>query len=225
VKAQYVKITQTGSSDANWWSIDELDIKETDLPAIELDAVLTADNAGRILNAGDQVKVTVSATDAEKLFAGKLLVNYDSSKFTYVSSSINQQFGKEGETAFMVAKVEDGKLSYALTSLGDAPGKDGNVGLIDIIFTVNADGAASLSKASEYADVNGTLVMLNADRGISIALSNADVNGDNKINSGDLVDVAKAFGKATFNPKFDVNHDGKINIEDIAFVARKLLEM
>ncbi|PZE20024.1 ThuA domain-containing protein [Paenibacillus xerothermodurans] len=223
VKAQYVRITQTGSAQ-NWWSIDELDVKETEEPVMELDAALTTDIAGRILEAGDEVKVTVSATDAEDLYAAKLLLNYDSTKFEYVNAAINGGFGTEGETASLILKPDGDKLSMALTALGDAEGHDGDVALVDITFKVMADGAATLIRGSEFSDVNGVIAMLNEDRTVSIALTNPDVDGNAGLQISDLVMVAKAFGKTVFDPKLDINHDGKVNIEDIAYVARKLLE-
>ncbi|BFT74527.1 hypothetical protein PAENIP36_59690 [Paenibacillus sp. P36] len=224
VNAQYVKITQTGSSTANYWSIDEMDIKVTDQPVVELDAVLTSDAAGRILSAGDEVKVTVSAKDAKKLFASKLMLTYDASKLEYVSSALNSQFGKEGDTAVLVRKEETGKLSMVLTALGDFQGFDGNVGLVDITFKLKADGAATLSKGSDFSDVNGKLTQLKEDKIIAFVLTNPDVDNDGKLTVADLVAVAKAFGKTSFDPRYDLNHDGVVNIEDIAFVARKLLE-
>ncbi|MEK8129200.1 ThuA domain-containing protein [Paenibacillus filicis] len=224
VKAQYVKITQTGTASANWWSIDELDIKETNEPALQLEAVLSTDLKGKILEAGGEVKVTVAAHGAKDLYAAKLLLTYDADKLEFVSGALNSQFGKEGDNAFLFLKAEGGKLSMAVTSLGDTQGRSGDVALVDITFKVKKNGNATLIKASEFSDVNGKLIQLTEDKTIAITLSNADVDGDGRISIADLTLVARAFGQTTFNPALDINHDGKINIEDISFVARKLLE-
>lgn len=224
VKAQYVKITQTGSSSDKYWSIDELGITETTQP-IELDAALRADIAGSILEAGDEVKITVSALNADKLYAGKMTLNYDASKFEYVNTKINGQFGQEGQSALLTTKSDPGKLTMVLTNLGSAPAHSGDVALVDVTFKVKADGNATLLKGSEFSSIDGELAQLNQDRTISIMLTNPDVVGDHDgLHINDLVAIAKLLGIPTFDPRFDMNHDGMINIEDIAYVARKLLE-
>ncbi|MBJ6360618.1 ThuA domain-containing protein [Paenibacillus sp. GCM10012307] len=224
VKAQFVKITQTGSAPANWWSINELDIKETNDPVAAFEPVLSTDLTGRILEAGDEVKVTVAAHGATDLYASKLLLTYDSDKLEYVSSAINDQFGREGNNALLFAKNVNGKLSIALTALGDTPGRSGDIALVDITFKVKGDGNTTLIRGSEFSDANGNLVTVTEDKTFAIRLSSADVNQDGKVNITDLTLVAKAYGKTTFDPRLDINHDGKINIEDISFVARKVLE-
>lgn len=192
------------------------------LPAGE--AVLSTNLTGRFLEVGDEVKVTISASGAENLYAAKLLLTYDAAKFEYVSSTLNSQFGKEGDTAFLFLKEDEGKLSMALTAFGDSQGRSGNVALADITFKVKANGSATLIKGSEFSNVNGQEVELNEEKTVSVTLSNSDVNGDGRISVADIGLVVQAFGKTTFDPRLDFNHDGKIDIEDIAYVARKLLE-
>ncbi|MDP2704036.1 MAG: dockerin type I domain-containing protein [bacterium] len=59
-----------------------------------------------------------------------------------------------------------------------------------------------------------------------ISCSDADVNGDRKVNIIDLVSIARLFGQRTGNPesgliKEDINQDGAINIIDLVLVARQ----
>jgi hypothetical protein len=69
-----------------------------------------------------------------------------------------------------------------------------------------------------------TLTGTSFTSGLSCAVVNGDVNGDNTINLADLMAIAAAWrstpGSSNWNANADVNGDGVVNLEDWMIVAR-----
>ena len=117
-----------------------------------------------------------------------------------------------------------GCVSFALSLLGDEPGKLGNGTMASVTFRAEEVGASNVTISDcilvgPYSQVDHTIICNGV---VEVVLP--DLNHDGKVDGSDLILVVNSFGSylghERWNPACDFNQDLKINILDIEVVAR-----
>jgi uncharacterized protein YjdB/Leucine-rich repeat (LRR) protein len=193
-------------------------------------ADFTIESDKDIIEKGETVSISVKATDANRLNEFLLDFNYSQNLFEVVNIMLDPEFGIDGDSAELSYTDNQGQVAIK-GKLKDSLGhRDGTLGLVQ--FTLKAKTKTQSSNLivksnSEYVDSNNITYLLKSNVEKGIAITNADVTGDNTVAINDITKIAKAFGKRTgetgYNENLDMNKDGIIDIIDIAYVANKVL--
>ncbi|MEH7085547.1 Ig-like domain-containing protein, partial [Neobacillus drentensis] len=183
-----------------------------------------------IIEKGETVSVSLKATDANRLNQFLLDFNYSQDLFDVVNITLDPEFGIDGDSAELSSTNNQGQISIKGKLKDSQEHRDGTLGLVKLTLKAKTKTQSSnliVKSNSEYVDNNNITYLLKSNVQKGIAITNADVTGDNTIAVNDLSKVAKAFGKrageAGYNENLDMNKDGIIDIIDIAYVANKVL--
>jgi hypothetical protein len=188
---------------------------------------------------GREMTVNVTVTDVGEpgIYSYEFKLYYNQTLLTPTSASIPEDhFLKPSKPAniFIVdpgtINQDQGFVSFAVTLLGDEPGKTGSGTLGTIVLKSNARGNTTLEirdlvlvdpsatpiPTTEYTVENGTVIIDGGGAG-------ADINGDGVINIEDIALAAQAFGTSPGDPRWDpaadINKDGTADIRDLVAIA------
>jgi len=113
--------------------------------------------------------------------------------------------------------------------VGTQPGQYPQAAKDTLIDAIAAGTAVKNNSSATQAQVNAAVDTLHAAvaafKAAVVKEASADLNGDGKINVGDLAMVAYHYGKSAASADWDsakradMNGDGKVDIEDLAYVA------
>lgn len=121
----------------------------------------------------DVVKVTMKINNVSDLYGIELKLNYNKDYFTYKDGSANSAV-----VATLGTKVNDGKISYVGTKVGNTPGANGDVSLATMQFVANKEGSAAFELESiAVSDSKGNL--LNTDKGPALTVDISKVAPQN----------------------------------------------
>ena len=166
---------------------------------------------------GEQLTLSLTITDGEKVAGYQATVQFDTSALRYVESA-NGDYLPTG--AFFVPPVVSGnKVTLAATSLSGESNGDGT--LATLTFEVIAVKASTLSLSEVILSDSaaaGSRPHIEDGEVVEPPQVTGDVNGDSVVNIQDLVLVAGRFGQTGQNDA-DVNGDGVVNIQDLVLVA------
>ncbi|MEH7226712.1 Ig-like domain-containing protein, partial [Bacillus sp. JJ1566] len=194
------------------------------------DASFYIESEKDIVEKGEEVSLEIFANKVEDLKQFNLNVNYDQNLFELANITLHEEFGVIGTTAELITTDKDGNVTIQGKHINDSESLKGTIGLVKLVFkakTTTQQGVFALQSNSELIDNKDVLFLLRNPISKKIAVTNADVTGDNTVAVNDLSKIAKAFGKLTgetgYQGILDMNKDGTIDIVDIAYVAYKVL--
>lgn len=96
-------------------------------------------------NVKDQVAVTIDAKIGDKIADGKLTVQYDTDKLTYVSAEVNSTWAEQADTVLSVNNAVPGQVILAFA--GTEAAKEGTI--ITLYFSAQATGTATFTLVGE----------------------------------------------------------------------------
>ncbi|MGF9911401.1 fibronectin type III domain-containing protein [Paenibacillus ehimensis] len=181
------------------------------------------------LNVGSVLELQVRADQATDVYAFLAKLQYDPAKFKLLQASLHPEFGTEGTTAVRgyYAPSPD-RVHVSGSLLGKTPGRNGNVGLATLRFSVlqQGRGTFTLQPDSQLADSRGGVRTMPGPVSLTVHIGSADFDGDGRTGLSDLVLISQHSGTRTGQPEydslFDLNNDGVIDNTDVQYVADKV---
>lgn len=180
----------------------------------------------------ETISIALETDQASELYGFKANVRYESDKWDVVSVTSSTAWSKEG---ILTWSAKNGVISIVGTQIKNSS-LNGNTLVANIELVAKPLSAASvftLLKDSEMiradGDTTGRTHLLGTDRTASVIIGSPnplDINGDGKVDSLDLMQIASQIGTALQdgNRHMDLNGDMKIDIADLALVGLEALE-
>lgn len=178
-------------------------------------------------NKGANFTIELFANKLKNIKEVRYIIDYDPGLLSILSVDLGDFITNIDKNAKIEKKIDDRngvidiKISISLTN-----GISGEGSILKIKFTSLKDGGVRLSQTSVYGyDINNMKIeFIRADKIIKINPLLGDINGDNKVNTEDLIIFALSFGTklgdSNYNEKCDLNGDGKIDAEDLLLLAQ-----
>ncbi|GLI04761.1 hypothetical protein YDYSG_07910 [Paenibacillus tyrfis] len=197
------------------------------------DAQLALGTKRDIIQTGENLDLTVYTGTADT-YVFDLKLQYDPAKFELTNAVLDENFGKANDNAYLDKNEAEGKIALVGSRIKQSAGVPAGSGILKLSFKAKEQtgtAAFSLKQGGNLSTSADKLFVLKEDVVKKVTVnkntSNADVNGDGKVASDDLLLVIRTLGTAVgqpgYNPAADVNKDGVVDQNDVSFVTQKLL--
>ena len=183
--------------------------------------------ADQTVVAGNNFTLNIDIADAVDVGAYEFVLTFDDALIDYVSVTNAGFLGSTGRSVnCLTATYGSGTAQLQCVTLGsEVAGPTGTGNLTWLTVQANGRGISPITLTSvQVLEIDGDPIPVDIFNGARRVILCPDPNGDGKVSSIDLSQLAQQFGKTTGDPGYtltrDPNEDGQITSIDLSLTAQ-----